>query len=105
MRPCWSRREIASSAVKPSSQPSRTTVLDNAPLLRRRREDRTNRFRRGVFLLPSLFTVANLFGVCLWFVHSTRSVFDPPALFIGIAMVLNTLDGFFARLTHSSSAF
>jgi CDP-diacylglycerol--serine O-phosphatidyltransferase len=80
-------------------------VLDNAPLLRRRREDRPNRFRRGVFLLPSLFTVANLFCGYACVVYSTRSDFDTAALFIGIAMVLDTLDGFFARLTHSSSAF
>ena len=80
-------------------------MLDNPPLLRRRREDRPNRFRRGVFLLPSLFTVANLFCGYACVVYSTRSDFDTAALFIGIAMVLDTLDGFFARLTHSSSAF
>ena len=80
-------------------------MLDNAPLLRRRREDRTNRFRRGVFLLPSLFTVANLFCGYACVVYSTRSDFDTAALFVGIAMVLDTLDGFFARLTRSSSAF
>ena len=73
--------------------------------LRRRREDRPNRFRRGVFLLPSLFTVANLFCGYACVVYSTRSDFDTAALFIGIAMVLDTLDGFFARLTNSSSAF
>ena len=80
-------------------------MLDNAPLRRRRREDRPNRFRRGVFLLPSLFTVANLFCGYACVVYSTRSDFDTAALFIGIAMILDTLDGFFARLTHSSSAF
>jgi CDP-diacylglycerol--serine O-phosphatidyltransferase len=80
-------------------------VLDKPPLLRRRREDRPNRFRRGVFLLPSLFTVANLFCGYACVVYSTRSDFDTAAVFIGIAMVLDTLDGFFARLTNSSSAF
>jgi len=80
-------------------------VLDRPPLLRRRREDRPNRFRRGVFLLPSLFTVANLFCGYACVVYSTRSDFDTAAVFIGIAMVLDTLDGFFARLTNSSSAF
>jgi CDP-diacylglycerol--serine O-phosphatidyltransferase len=80
-------------------------VLDNAPLLRRRRNDRPNRFRRGVFLLPSLFTVANLFCGYACVVYSTRSDFDTAALFIALAMVLDTLDGFFARLTNSSSAF
>jgi CDP-diacylglycerol--serine O-phosphatidyltransferase len=81
-------------------------VGDRPPLLlRRRRDDRPNRFRRGVFLLPSLFTGANLFCGYACVVYSTRSDFDTAALFIGIAMVLDTLDGFFARLTNSSSAF
>jgi len=80
-------------------------VLDRPPLLRRRREDRPNRFRRGVFLQPSRFTVANLFCGYACVVYSTRSDFDTAAVFIGIAMVLDTLDGFFARLTNSSSAF
>jgi CDP-diacylglycerol--serine O-phosphatidyltransferase len=79
-------------------------VLDNLNL-RRRREDRPHRFRRGVFLLPSLFTVAHLFCGYSCVVYSTRGDFDRAALFIGIAMVLDTLDGFFARLTNSSTAF
>ena len=71
----------------------------------RRRTDRPRRFRRGVFLLPSLFTVANLFCGYACVVFSTRLDFDTAALLIGIAMVLDTLDGFFARLTNSQSAF
>ena len=35
-------------------------VLDSLPL-RRRKTDRPKRFKRGVYLLPSLLTVANLF--------------------------------------------
>jgi CDP-diacylglycerol--serine O-phosphatidyltransferase len=81
-------------------------VLNNGrPLLRRRREDREHRFRRGLFLLPSLLTIGNLFCGYACVVYSTRSDFDTAALFIGIAMVLDTLDGFFARLTKSTSAF
>ena len=80
------------------------TMLPSLPL-RRRREDRPQRFKRGVFLLPSLFTVANLFCGYACIVYSTRGDFDTAALFIGIAMVLDTLDGFFARLTNSSTAF
>lgn len=71
----------------------------------RRREDRPQRFRRGVFLLPSLMTVGNLFCGYACVVYSTRGDFDTAAVFIGIAMVLDTLDGFLARLTNSSSAF
>ncbi len=79
-------------------------VLDNLPL-RRRKEDRPHRFRRGVFVLPSLFTVANLFCGYACVVYATRQDFDTAALFIGIAMVLDTLDGLVARMTKSSTAF
>jgi CDP-diacylglycerol--serine O-phosphatidyltransferase len=79
-------------------------MLDSLPL-RRRKGDRPKRFKRGVFLLPSLFTVANLFCGYSCVVYSTRGDFDTAALFIGIAMVLDTLDGFFARLTNSQTAF
>jgi CDP-diacylglycerol---serine O-phosphatidyltransferase len=73
--------------------------------LARRRNDRPQRFRRGVFLLPSLMTVGNLFCGYACVVYSTRGDFDTAAVFIGIAMVLDTLDGFLARLTNSTSAF
>ena len=78
-------------------------MLGNSPL--RRREDQPRRFRRGVYLLPSLFTVANLFCGYACVVFATRADFDTAALFIGIAMVLDTLDGLIARLTNSSTAF
>jgi CDP-diacylglycerol---serine O-phosphatidyltransferase len=80
-------------------------VLDNLPLRRRRREDRPTRFKRGVYLLPSMFTVANLFCGYACVVYATQADFDTAAVFIGIAMVLDTLDGFVARLTKTSSAF
>jgi CDP-diacylglycerol--serine O-phosphatidyltransferase len=80
-------------------------MFANGPLLRRRRDDRPRQFRRGVFLLPSLLTIGNLFCGYASIVYSTRSDFDTAALFIGIAMILDTLDGFFARLTKATSAF
>jgi CDP-diacylglycerol---serine O-phosphatidyltransferase len=78
-------------------------VLDRLPL--RRREDRPRRFRRGVYLLPSMFTVANLFCGYGCIVYATQQDFDTAAILIGVAMVLDTLDGFVARLTKSSTAF
>lgn len=61
--------------------------------------------RRGVFLLPSLFTVANLF--CGWacVVYAMRGEFHTAAPFIGVAVVLDMLDGRIARMTGSTSAF
>ena len=61
--------------------------------------------RRGVLLLPSLFTLANLF--CGWacVVYAMRGQFHTAAPFIGVAIVLDMLDGRIARMTGSSSAF
>ena len=78
-------------------------MLDRIPL--RRRDDRPQRFKRGVYLLPSMFTVANLFCGYGCVVYATQQDFDTAAVLIGIAMVLDTLDGFVARLTKTSSAF
>jgi len=73
--------------------------------LNRRREDRPARFRRGVYLLPSMLTVSNLLCGYASIVYSTRGDFDTAAVLIGVAMVVDTLDGFIARLTNSQSAF
>jgi len=78
--------------------------MQNLPR-RRRRTDRARRFRRGVYLLPSLFTIANLFCGYACVVYAMRADFDTAALLIGVAMVVDTLDGFIARLTNSTSAF
>ena len=79
-------------------------MLHNFPL-RRRDDRRPQRFRRGVILLPSIFTVANLFCGYGCVVYATQRDFDTAAVLIGIAMVLDTLDGFVARLTKSSTDF
>ena len=78
-------------------------MLDNRQA--RRREDRPQRFKRGVYLLPSMFTVAHLFCGYGCVVYATQRDFDTAAVLIGIAMVLDALDGFVARLTKSTSAF
>ncbi|HYB94322.1 MAG TPA: CDP-diacylglycerol--serine O-phosphatidyltransferase [Vicinamibacterales bacterium] len=61
--------------------------------------------RRGVSLLPSLFTIANLF--CGWacVVHAMRGELATAAPFIGIAVVLDMLDGRIARMTGTTSDF
>jgi len=61
--------------------------------------------RRGVSLLPSLFTLANLF--CGWscVVYALRGELETAAPFIGVAMVLDMLDGRIARMTGTASEF
>jgi CDP-diacylglycerol--serine O-phosphatidyltransferase len=78
-----------------------------APLLTvlRRRPRHPRRFRRGVYLLPSLFTLGNMF--CGWacVVYTMRGWYAQAAVFIGFAFVLDMLDGRVARLTGTASAF
>jgi CDP-diacylglycerol--serine O-phosphatidyltransferase len=66
---------------------------------------------RGMYLLPSLFTAGN---IAAGYYAITQSVqgsaadhgyFDRAALAIGLAALLDGVDGFIARLTHTTSDF
>ena len=73
--------------------------------LRRRSDFASKRVRRGAYLLPSLFTMGNMFcGYCC-IVYAIRGEFATAAPFIGFAMVLDMLDGRVARMTGSTSDF
>ncbi|HVC18535.1 MAG TPA: CDP-diacylglycerol--serine O-phosphatidyltransferase [Vicinamibacterales bacterium] len=63
------------------------------------------RFRRGVYLLPSLFTVGNMFCGYACVVYALHGDFDMAAPFIGFAIVLDMLDGRIARMTGAASEF
>jgi len=63
------------------------------------------RRRRGLFLLPSLFTVGNLFCGYACIVYSMSGGLEQAAPFIGIAIILDMLDGRIARLTGTASEF
>src|SRR5260370_12227709 len=63
------------------------------------------RFSRGVYLLPGLFTVANMFCGYACVVYATRREFETAAPFVGFAFVLDMLDGRIARLTGTESEF
>lgn len=63
------------------------------------------RLTRGLFVLPTLFTVGNLFCGYLSIWCSIRGTFEIAAYLIIIAAVLDALDGRIARLTHSASEF
>jgi CDP-diacylglycerol---serine O-phosphatidyltransferase len=73
--------------------------------LRRSTDRPARRFRRGVYLLPSMFTVGNMFCGYACIVHAMRGEFHIAAPFIGFAMVLDMLDGRIARMTGTSSDF
>src|SRR5213595_31207 len=61
--------------------------------------------RRGIYLLPNLFTTAALFAGFYAIVMAMNQRFDNAAVAIFVAMILDTLDGRVARLTHTQSAF
>ncbi len=83
--------------------PNRRPVVFNP--LRRRSDQQPRRFRRGVYLLPSLFTIGNMFCGYACVAYAMRGELETAAPFIGIAVVLDMLDGRIARLTGSTSAF
>lgn len=60
---------------------------------------------RGIYLLPNLFTVAALFFGFYGIVAAMKGHFDIAAIGIFIAMIMDTLDGRVARLTHTQTAF
>ncbi len=61
--------------------------------------------RRGIYLLPNLFTTAALFAGFYAIVQAMNGRFERSAVAIFIAMVFDGLDGRVARLTHTQSAF
>ena len=70
-----------------------------------RRAQQKNRIRRrGIYLLPNLFTTAALFGGFYAIVQAMNQRFDQAAVAIFVAMVLDGLDGRVARLTKTQSA-
>src|SRR5215475_8838933 len=72
----------------------------------RRINDRPRRrLRRGVYLLPSLLTMGNMFCGYACIVYGMRGEFETAAPFIGFGFVLDMLDGRVARLTGATSDF
>lgn len=61
--------------------------------------------RRGIYILPNLFTTAALFAGFYAIVQAMNMHFEHAAVAIFVAMVLDGLDGRVARLTHTQSAF
>jgi len=61
--------------------------------------------KRGIYLLPNLFTTGALFAGFYAIVQAMNGRFEYAAVAIFIAMVLDGLDGRVARLTHTQSEF
>ena len=61
--------------------------------------------KRGIYILPNLFTTLNLFAGFYAIVQGMNHEYEKAAVAIFIAMVLDSLDGRVARLTRTQSAF
>jgi CDP-diacylglycerol--serine O-phosphatidyltransferase len=73
------------------------------------RRSRTQaRLRRGIFLLPSLFTVGNLlcgYYACVASLTGAHDDFNRAAKAIGLAILFDSLDGRVARMTGTNTEF
>ena len=78
--------------------------------LRRESDRPRGRLRKGMYLLPSLFTTANIaagFYAILQTVHASVTEawhLDFAAMAIGFAVLFDGLDGRIARMTHTEIA-
>ena len=61
--------------------------------------------RKGIYILPNLFTLAALFGGFYAIVMAMNGRFEQAAIGVFCAMVLDSLDGRVARMTNTQSAF
>jgi CDP-diacylglycerol--serine O-phosphatidyltransferase len=77
--------------------------MDEYQVERRAMKNRVR--RRGIYLLPNLFTTAALFAGFYAIVQAMNNNFDQSAVAIFVAMVLDGLDGRVARMTRTQSAF
>ncbi len=61
--------------------------------------------RKGIYILPNLFTLAALFGGFYAIVMAMNGRYEQSAVGVFCAMVLDSLDGRVARMTNTQSAF
>ncbi len=61
--------------------------------------------RRGIYLLPNIFTTAAMFAGFYAIVASMNGHFEKAAIAIFIAMILDGIDGRVARMTNTQSEF
>ncbi len=68
-------------------------------------ERKNRRFRRGVYILPTLFTIGTIFCGFYAIISTLKGEFDLASIALGLAVVCDGLDGRIARLTNSCSEF
>ncbi|HKI50741.1 MAG TPA: phosphatidylcholine/phosphatidylserine synthase, partial [Geothermobacteraceae bacterium] len=69
------------------------------------RRERIENLRKGVYILPNLFTTGGLFSGFYSIVATVNGYYDRAAWFILIAGIFDALDGRVARMTNTTSRF
>ncbi len=96
-----------------SQEPNQFGENGKVRLLRRRSRQRVSlrhpmpadKLRRGVYLIPSLFTAGNLMCGFFSIIATFRGDYVNAALLILLANVFDGVDGYAARLTRTTSQF
>ena len=65
----------------------------------------TTPLRKGIYLLPNLFTTGALFAGFYGIVAAINGRFEAAAIAVLVAMVLDGMDGRIARMTNTESDF
>ncbi|HNY72745.1 MAG TPA: CDP-diacylglycerol--serine O-phosphatidyltransferase [Syntrophales bacterium] len=63
------------------------------------------KMKKGIYVLPNLFTTASLFAGFYSMIASMKGLFEVAAVAILVAAVLDALDGRIARMTNTTSKF
>ncbi len=79
--------------------------LKRERLIRREKFFRKDQMKKGIYILPNLFTTASLFAGIYAIVSSIQGNYIHAAIAIPISLILDGLDGRIARMTHTTSKF
>jgi len=71
----------------------------------KRKKGNKNRQKKGIYLIPNLFTSASLFGGFYAIVAAIQGRYETAAVAILISCLLDGLDGRIARLTNTATHF
>lgn len=114
--PCNTEHEGSRPAQEPDGAPSgerappaeedlAATFVRETEVIEESIEDGKKVRRKGIYLLPNLFTTSALFAGFFSVIAGINGDFTAAAVAIFIAMVLDGLDGRVARMTNTQSAF
>ncbi len=73
--------------------------------MKNNRQYRSDKRNLAIYVLPNLFTTANLFCGFYSVIASMKGMYEVAATAILAAVVLDSLDGRIARMTHTTSRF